>query len=320
MTSLASLASFACETTLPLGGDVSDAGAATGDAADAGGTIDAGDGRAAGDALAPGVDGGPGAFEWALWPVPGDSPPVTNYDLQNGTALDKTTLLMWQQGIVPGRFTWSEATQGCAALRVGGFADWSLPSRIELVSIVDYESASSFNPNVFVDDGPPCFWSASPVVNTTSPYAWQIQHQQTLQGPTDEACAVRCVRNRGASPHAKEAIEFRGAVAVDHRTGLTWEQLPPGTIYTAAGADDHCLKLSLGGLSTGWRLPTIRELQTIVDEKRTSLALAPEFGAAAGTTWAQTGTVGYAWIVQFQHGDTIEHPIDFTYNARCVHP
>jgi hypothetical protein len=51
----------------------------------------------------------------------------------------------------------------------------------------------------------------------------------------------------------------------DTKTKLTWQQTVSSTTYTWADAKTYCAGVgtSLGG--TGWRLPTLKELQTIVD-------------------------------------------------------
>jgi len=58
---------------------------------------------------------------------------------------------------------------------------------------------------------------------------------------------------------------------VDNKTGLTWQRSPapsasaPAT-YTQAAAATYCAALSLGGYSSGWRVPTANELLSIVDD------------------------------------------------------
>jgi hypothetical protein len=51
----------------------------------------------------------------------------------------------------------------------------------------------------------------------------------------------------------------------DTRTKLTWQQTAPSTTYALADAKTYCAGMSttLGG--TGWRLPTIKEIVTIID-------------------------------------------------------
>lgn len=67
-----------------------------------------------------------------------------------------------------------------------------------------------------------------------------------------------------------------GAVT-DLKTGLTWQQVAPSTTYTWSAATTYCTGLgaTLGG---SWRLPAIKELQTLIDDARaTSPAIDPAF-------------------------------------------
>jgi hypothetical protein len=59
-----------------------------------------------------------------------------------------------------------------------------------------------------------------------------------------------------------------GDTVLDRTTGLVWsrENVPGGTMNWKAAAE-ACGKLNLGGHSD-WRLPTIRELLTLVDYER----------------------------------------------------
>jgi hypothetical protein len=56
-----------------------------------------------------------------------------------------------------------------------------------------------------------------------------------------------------------------GGTVYDTKTKLTWQQASPSTKYGWTDAKSYCAGLgaTLGG--TGWRLPTIKELLTIVD-------------------------------------------------------
>ena len=72
------------------------------------------------------------------------------------------------------------------------------------------------------------------------------------------------------APIGQYAVSSDGLTVLDNRTGLRWERNVTGssTKYTWLGALLRCDNLSLGGFSTGWRVPSFKELQTIIDETR----------------------------------------------------
>src|SRR2546422_751393 len=55
-------------------------------------------------------------------------------------------------------------------------------------------------------------------------------------------------------------------VVSDSATHLSWQQNSAGMVYNWDDAARYCATLDLHG--TGWRLPTVKELQTLVDETR----------------------------------------------------
>jgi hypothetical protein len=68
------------------------------------------------------------------------------------------------------------------------------------------------------------------------------------------------------------------AAVLDRETGLVWEQSPsttgdnPISGMTWYNQSFHCINLNTGG-RTGWRLPTIQELLSLVDRSQSNPAL-----------------------------------------------
>jgi hypothetical protein len=98
-------------------------------------------------------------------------------------------------------------------------------------------------------------------------------------------------------------------VVLDTTTGLTWQRATSPGRHNWANAKIYCQGLTLGGL-TGWRLPTIRELGSIRDIRKTSPAV-------DGTAFVQTywegaaywsatpyapGPTSWAWRMFFEAG------------------
>jgi hypothetical protein len=79
-------------------------------------------------------------------------------------------------------------------LELGGYADWRLPSRMELLSIVDYgRYTPSINPVFSCSSG--YFWSGSTGA-WASGYAWRVVFGDggSVYDSKYYACHVRCVR------------------------------------------------------------------------------------------------------------------------------
>jgi hypothetical protein len=112
----------------------------------------------------------------------------------------------------------------------------------------------------------------------------------------------------------------------DTKTKLTWQQTAPSATYTWDAAKTYCQTLSLAG--TGWRLPTMKELQTIVDYSQSTVFLidATAFGALANHPFWTSSTVAEtltdsqltAWVVIFAYGTTSYMGRMFPNLVRCV--
>lgn len=99
---------------------------------------------------------------------------------------------------------------------------------------------------------------------------------------------------------------------IDKATGLTWAAngsqagCNNGNVIAWAEAIDYALALSFAGFND-WRLPNIKELQSIIDYSRSFPCIYPELSAAANSTahWTSTTyktTTTNAWLVYFDNG------------------
>jgi len=82
----------------------------------------------------------------------------------DGTVLDRTTGLVWQQSTAePDR--WDAAIAQCENLVLAGKNDWRLPNRNELQSLIDYGKHDlSINESVFPDTLPVYYWTSTTYV------------------------------------------------------------------------------------------------------------------------------------------------------------
>jgi hypothetical protein len=285
------------------------------------------------------------SWNWASWPMPnseGDieagSPNPENYaDNHDGTVTDNVTGLMWQQKLPTGKLAWSAARNYCATLLLAGYADWRLPSYVELISLVDYGAAipwknAAVNATYFPGTPQDYFWSSTPFAakpTVITPSAWFVDFTDGSTSETllTDANWARCVRQTSlaGAPSCRYVIHGDGTVS-DAMTGLTWQQtVATGSLDWPAGMQS-CATLTLGGRDH-WRLPTIKELLTLVDvsvDTIATLSFAIDtrvFPTPVNILWSSTlfpGTTN-AWVLAL---DGVAESLDTTksgYGVRCVH-
>lgn len=139
--------------------------------------------------------------EWARWTLPATSPPTASYRIDPVVVCDRTTRLLWERNVTATR-TWDDAVTYCDTLNLGGYTDWRLPTRIELISLVDYTVAKpAINTTAFADGvydagaPEPVFWSATPHrTQFLLKYAVDFSYGQTSTMDKSGKHAVRCVR------------------------------------------------------------------------------------------------------------------------------
>ena len=91
-------------------------------------------------------------------------------------------------------------------------------------------------------------------------------------------------------PSAGRFTDNGDGTVTDNCTGLMWQkETAPGT-YTWQNALKYCENLSLAG-HDDWRLPNVRELQSIVDYGRKRPRIDPVFGAEWSWHWSSSTSV-----------------------------
>src|SRR5450432_569897 len=100
-------------------------------------------------------------------------------------------------------------------------------------------------------------------------------------------------------------------VVHDSKTGLNWQQAVSTTLYTYASALTYCSGNVAALPGSGWRLPAIKELQTLVDDSVASPGPTIDASAFSSTPadyfWSSTPYVpdtSSACIVYFTNGNT----------------
>jgi hypothetical protein len=148
--------------------------------------------------------------------------------------------------------------------------------------------------------------------------------------------ALATLARADAPPDQYNLFNQNNDVIPDLRTGLSWQRYPPATGVSFDAAAAYCSQLSLDTLTTGWRVPSYKELLTLVDEaphveyeggqlvqKAIDGNAFP--GAAVGSNYWTSSPyplqAGYAYTINFHDGTALQADV-VTSNAfyvRCVH-
>jgi hypothetical protein len=126
-------------------------------------------------------------------------PNAQSYDTSTpGVVRDRVTGLFWQRNADSPRLSWTNAISYCATLVLAGCGGWRLPTRIELVSIIDYGRQGpaidtvAF-PNTFVE----AYWTSTPAPrDAIIPEARYVELKDGVVTRLDRRgeLRVRCVR------------------------------------------------------------------------------------------------------------------------------
>jgi len=123
---------------------------------------------------------------------------------------------------------------------------------------------------------------------------------------------------RAAAPVGRFTIA--GDIVTDEVTGLRWQRVVPTGTSDWAEAKAYCENLTLAGM-TGWRLPTKKELESIVDWRVEPAVDSTAFPGTRGDFWSSTSVAGdssLAWVVGFTYGSSTTENIGVWMNKRCV--
>jgi hypothetical protein len=139
---------------------------------------------------------------WAQWPMPNGvasgAPTIASYtDNGDDTITDNVTGLMWQKTVSTRRNVWNDAVAYCATLTLAGHGDWRLPTRVELISLLDLEKETPPNiDDVFIGTPASDFWTSSTFAGDPTFYAWNITFYAGVVSTAEKIAMSfsRCVR------------------------------------------------------------------------------------------------------------------------------
>lgn len=249
-------------------------------------------------------------------------------DNGDGTVSDLNTGLMWQQA--PGvKVTHDLAASGAAACRLGGFTDWRLPTIKELYSLIDFHGTDPgigtgtdtsrlvpfINTNYFrfaygdtsageriIDSQ---YASSTYYVGNTGMLVGVNFADGRIKGyglamPGRGAKMFSVMYVRGNPGYGRNHfVDNSDGTVTDTATGLVWQKGDSCRGMNWADALAYAAQLDLGG-HHDWRLPSAKELQSIVDYTRApgitrSAAIDPLFVTSPITNEAGQPDYPYYW-------------------------
>jgi hypothetical protein len=218
--------------------------------------------------------------------------------------------------------------------RYGGYSDWRMPTIKELAYIVNYSipyPGPTIDTGYFPNTAASWYWSSTTNADYTY-YAWRVNFYDGDDGyddkPKPNNYYVRAVRGGqsgalgysviwpfdtmggGSSDDVSTATggyaDNGDGTVTDTSTGLMWQQQAGSSTQTWEQALAYCEGLNLGG-HTDWRLPTFKELRSLVDYSLYGPAINATYfpNAAASWYWSSTtdaGSTSRAWGVYFSNG------------------
>lgn len=268
-------------------------------------------------------------------------------EITTGVIRDNVTGLIWEKcpkglsggtcssGTVDSLITFATATTQCSSTTTDG-RTWRVPTIEELQTLVDYTKSSNLIFSDFPGTIGTTYWSSTEVAfDTTRGRTLNFFNGSTLHIPKTSGARLRCVSAPASRGYVANFTDQGDGTIKDNSTGLIWQKCSQGQSGTSCTgtASDIAWSTALTtctGLGTGWRLPNINELKTILSttESNTSNPLADltNFPNTAKsfywTSTTYTGTPANAWYISFNPDSESVNATNATktnsYKVRCV--
>jgi hypothetical protein len=250
-----------------------------------------------------------------------NTPSYTNNG--NGTITDNVTGLMWQQ-VDGGEMTFENAITYCNTLTLGGLSGWRLPTPIEAFSIMNLQNSNpALNTTYFSSPGTPGadYWWTSTTQFGDATKVWCTNagggignkpKAETLNAGGTFNYHARAVRTiTTPTTIANHFTDNGDGTITDNLTQLVWQKIPNANLVTWEDAITYAEGLTLAN-ALDWRLPNIKELQSITNELTTNPSVfAPYFSnLGVHNYWSSTTlkpniqNQSSAWYWSTQYGIT----------------
>ena len=242
-----------------------------------------------------------------------NSPSFT--DNGDGTVTDNVTGLIWQK-TDGGEMTFEKASTYCKLLNLGGTTDWRLPTSHELFDINNFDKVNpALNTVYFTITAAEYWWTSEPRADDAA-NVWVVNagggigahpKAETVSAGGSKRFHARAVRNPKSSSVSVDHFKDNGdGTITDNYTGLIWQKIQSSATMTWEEALAYSRDLSLGG-KTDWRMPNIKEIQSLNDEKLTKPSFNKSFftNISSGNYWSSTtmqNSTTKAWDINIDYG------------------
>ena len=239
--------------------------------------------------------------------------------------IDTITGLMWQR-MDGGEMTIEDAWNYCDTLTTGGFDDWRLPTAQEGFTLLNQQlNNPAIDGSAFISTAAEYWWTSEYQANDPNK-VWVTNagggvgnhpKSETISAGGTKHFHTRAVRNHAAIPISEPRFQDNmDGTVTDRWTQLIWMQNPPTDTLTWEEALTWCDNLNLTGCDD-WRLPNIKELQSINEETsiNPSIPVALLGIAESRKFWSSTTLVNQpnkAWYLYDRYGIT-------TYDDKLLH-
>ncbi len=254
---------------------------------------------------------------------------MTFNDNGTGTVTDNNTGVMWQKEDDNQVYSFSQAQNACGTLELGGYDDWRVPTKKELMSLVDYSVAYAesnplpqINLTFFPNTNAANYWASTDSVSAQGVDFGTGLYSRSLD-PSAANVYLRCAR--GSSPANQSLVDNSDGTVTDSTTGLMWHKVAAEQ-KTWADSLSYCEGSAVGGYED-WRLPNIKELEAWFDDTRSSPAVNAAYFQATLTDayWTSTTRAGRpdeVWGIDVSSGAVSSYFKGMTgnlpHNVQCV--
>ncbi len=235
----------------------------------------------------------------------------------NGTVTDTITGLMWQK-TDGGEMIIENARIYCDTLSLAGYNNWRLPNAHEGFSILNHQyNNPSLDANYFTVSNAQYWWTSTVQINDSSKI-WTTN----AGGGVGNKPKIETISAGGSFRyHARAVRDVTTPLTVvthftnntnetvtDNFTNLIWQKTPAADSLSWINALLYADTLSFAGI-TEWRLPNIKELQSINNEKLSNPSVDTNYFKVINNKkfWSSTtlpNQIAEAWYLNNRFGIT----------------